>query len=204
MAQALNNSTGNSLLLIDEFGKGTNSVRRNCLSTLWINYMNLCRTRTHSVFNVKQPKMCDLMQENKESFLEAEAQNVPNVCLRTDSMRLYFFYQECLKFDMRIVFHVFMFSCCADLPQNCVLTLKKFFIIWFLPICHKLSFYICSMLCIKMFFSPVWAWNLVFWSWITIKTSMSKILDNKFPSTRSFFPVLLLQTAVVYLALADH
>lgn len=32
MAQALNSSTGNSLLLIDEFGKGTNSVRRHISS----------------------------------------------------------------------------------------------------------------------------------------------------------------------------
>lgn len=27
MAHAINNSTGNSLVLIDEFGKGTNTVR---------------------------------------------------------------------------------------------------------------------------------------------------------------------------------
>lgn len=39
MAQALNSSTGNSLVLIDEFGKGTNTVRRICSSTLLIKYI---------------------------------------------------------------------------------------------------------------------------------------------------------------------
>ncbi len=56
MAQALNSSTGNSLVLIDEFGKGTNTVRRTCSSALWIKYICIHITRTHSVTNVKRLK----------------------------------------------------------------------------------------------------------------------------------------------------
>lgn len=37
MAQALNSSTGNSLVLIDEFGKGTNTVR----GTHFVNYVQM-------------------------------------------------------------------------------------------------------------------------------------------------------------------
>lgn len=56
MAQALNSSSGNSLVLIDEFGKGTNTVRRTYSSSLWIKCICMTITRTHSVTDAKSLK----------------------------------------------------------------------------------------------------------------------------------------------------
>lgn len=69
MAQALNCSTGNSLVLVDEFGKGTNTVRRRiCFSVLLIEYICVHITRKHSVTNAKRLKP---MLANIISFMAA-------------------------------------------------------------------------------------------------------------------------------------
>lgn len=52
MAQALNSSTGNSLVLIDEFGKGTNTVRKTDSSALWLETVCLWETRTRCVIDM--------------------------------------------------------------------------------------------------------------------------------------------------------